>query len=170
MHNPCLVQLHLLPGSFSTVKATRYLLFHLPVQQTHYAQNHSINVNAAILCIFFCDPTRTFYYWTLSVYGVDDERHANRRPFHFRSVYWDGTSSVTVNAVYRVPLFRRTGIIYASIDGTWHFPGPKWRLKLLPVPVSTAFLAPRTRFPIRKSTSSRLPARHRPLTPWVRLL
>jgi len=64
---------------------------------------------------------------------------ADGRPWHLRSVHRDGATTAMVDAVYTTPLLRRTGIIYTCINGISHFPGPKWRLKLLPVPVLTAF-------------------------------
>ena len=36
-----------------------------------------------------------------------------------------------------VQRFRHTAIVFAHLPGISHFPSPKWRLKLLPVPVLT---------------------------------
>jgi len=79
-------------------------------------------------------------------------------------------SIATVDAVYTTPLFRRTGVIYAHIYVTSHLPGPKWRLKLLPVAVSTAFFDSLYPVSYEKVDSSRLAVRHRPLSPSVLLL
>jgi len=38
---------------------------------------------------------------------------------------------------YEVQRFRHSAIVFAHFSGMSHFPSPKWRLKLLPVPVLT---------------------------------
>jgi len=51
---------------------------------------------------------------------------------------------------HEVQRFRHSAVVLAHFPGILHFPSPKWRLKLLPVPVLTRNFDFSQRFPIRK--------------------
>jgi len=40
-------------------------------------------------------------------------------------------------AAYEIQWFRHSAVVFSHFPGISHFPSPKWRLKLLPVPVMT---------------------------------
>ena len=57
---------------------------------------------------------------------------------------------------HEVQRFRHSAIVLAHLPGISHFPSPKWRLKLLPVPVLTRNFDFRTQLPTKKWICSRL--------------